>query len=119
MPCDKACARTGTQWLALRRKVWVEPELGGAQNVHPEVKYKEPPSQYNLYQKCGLMDLISGCVSRYRSTAVTSRARKCNASGHEATQFGRVRYCPSVSYARAIPHDDHDLPDSGSEREQP
>eukprot|EP00961_Rhodomonas_salina_P063244 849879-Rhodomonas_salina.1 len=29
--------------------------------VHPEIKYKKPPFQYDLCQECGFLYLISGC----------------------------------------------------------
>eukprot|EP00961_Rhodomonas_salina_P070342 944451-Rhodomonas_salina.1 len=34
--------------------------------IHPEIQHKKPQLQYNLYQECGFLRLISGCsVSLY------------------------------------------------------
>eukprot|EP00961_Rhodomonas_salina_P239983 3242235-Rhodomonas_salina.1 len=32
--------------------------------VHPKIKCKKPQFQYNLYQECGFLDLISGADQR-------------------------------------------------------
>eukprot|EP00961_Rhodomonas_salina_P157219 2116739-Rhodomonas_salina.1 len=35
---------------------------GCASVLHCEIKYKKPVFQYNLYQECGLLSLISRCM---------------------------------------------------------
>eukprot|EP00961_Rhodomonas_salina_P193430 2611167-Rhodomonas_salina.1 len=47
-----------------------------AERVHPEIKYKKPPFQYNLYQECGFLCLIS--PSRLTWKRCCQRARRCS-----------------------------------------
>eukprot|EP00961_Rhodomonas_salina_P006451 87179-Rhodomonas_salina.2 len=44
-------------------------------SLHCEIKYKEPQSQYNLYQECGLLCLISHCISLPRHVTVIIESR--------------------------------------------
>eukprot|EP00961_Rhodomonas_salina_P288425 3897779-Rhodomonas_salina.2 len=39
-------------------------DLGHHPRRYPEIKYKKPHFQYNLYQECGFLCLISHCTCR-------------------------------------------------------
>eukprot|EP00961_Rhodomonas_salina_P169858 2288810-Rhodomonas_salina.1 len=52
------------QWVALkeeRRGRAGCAETGQESRLPPEVTYKKPQFQHNLYQECGFLHLISGC----------------------------------------------------------
>eukprot|EP00961_Rhodomonas_salina_P207136 2795895-Rhodomonas_salina.1 len=41
-----------------------EPCLARCKLLQPEIQYKKPHFQYNLYQECAFLCLISGCMQR-------------------------------------------------------
>eukprot|EP00961_Rhodomonas_salina_P222623 3010590-Rhodomonas_salina.1 len=47
----------------------VPPSYRPTRALHPEIQYKKPLFQYNLYQECGFLHWISGCA---RCPALTS-----------------------------------------------
>eukprot|EP00961_Rhodomonas_salina_P034086 458559-Rhodomonas_salina.1 len=46
-------------------------------SLHPEIQNKKPQFQYNLYQKCGFLYLISQCTARAAAASVEFATHSC------------------------------------------
>eukprot|EP00961_Rhodomonas_salina_P141497 1905295-Rhodomonas_salina.1 len=57
--------------FGVKRHVFLCSSLGVERRyrTHPEIQYKKPQLQYNLYQECGFLYGVSGCTQSVTPTA--------------------------------------------------